>query len=82
MAASVEVRVPLLDDDVVDFASRLPGSMKVQGMKTKIVLRDAFEDLVPDSIRKRAKAPFAAPARSWVRRSLAPCLRVASMWRL
>ena len=83
MAASVEVRVPLLDDDVVDFASRLPGSMKVQGMKTKIVLRDAFEDLVPDSIRKRAKAPFAAPARSWVRRSLAPllesCLNVETL---
>ncbi len=72
MAASVEVRVPLIDDDVVDVMARLPDRFKVQGLRTKIVLRDAMKGRIPDAILRRPKAPFAAPIRSWLRRELAP----------
>ena len=71
MAASVEVRVPLLDDEVVDLVSRLPGELKVQGMATKVVLRQALQGKIPDAVLNRRKAPFAAPVRSWLRGPLA-----------
>jgi len=71
MAASVEVRVPLLDDEVVDVVSRLPGHLKVQGMATKVVLRKALKGRIPDVVLNRQKAPFAAPVRSWLRGPLA-----------
>ena len=72
MAASVEVRVPLLDDNVVDVVSRLPGHLKVQGMATKVILRHALRGRIPDVVLSREKAPFAAPVRSWLRGPLAP----------
>lgn len=72
MAASVEVRVPLLDDDLVDLVSRLPASLKVKGMATKVVLRKALRGRIPDVVLNRPKAPFAAPVRSWLRGPLAP----------
>ncbi len=72
MAASVEVRVPLLDDDVVDLVSRLPDSYKVRGLSTKLILREAMKGKIPEVILRRPKAPFAAPIRSWLRRDLAP----------
>lgn len=74
MAASVEVRVPLLDDEVVDFVARLPGRFKVDGSRTKVILREAVRGLVPDEVLNRPKAPFAAPVRSWLRRELAPLI--------
>jgi asparagine synthase (glutamine-hydrolysing) len=74
MAASVEVRVPLIDDDVVDFVARLPDSYKVQGLKTKVILREAMKGRIPDAILRRPKAPFAAPIRTWLRRDLAPMI--------
>jgi asparagine synthase (glutamine-hydrolysing) len=72
MAASVEVRVPLIDDDVVDVVARLPDRYKVKGLRTKIILRKVMEGRIPDAILRRPKAPFAAPIRSWLRRDLAP----------
>jgi asparagine synthase (glutamine-hydrolysing) len=74
MAASVEVRVPLLDDEVVEYAARLPGRAKVAGTRTKIALRAAMRGIVPNEIIDRPKAPFAAPVRSWLRRDLAPLI--------
>lgn len=74
MAASVEVRVPLLDDDVVEYMTRLPGTAKVRGTRTKLALRAAMRGIVPDPILYRRKAPFSAPVRSWLRRDLAPLI--------
>jgi asparagine synthase (glutamine-hydrolysing) len=70
MAASVEVRVPLIDDDVVDVVARLPDSMKVRGLRTKVILREVMKNRIPDRILRRPKAPFAAPLRTWLRRDL------------
>jgi asparagine synthase (glutamine-hydrolysing) len=56
MAASVEVRVPLIDDAVVDMVARLPDEYKVHGMRTKVLLRAALRGKIPDVILTRAKA--------------------------
>ena len=70
MAASVEVRVPLVDDAIVDMIARLPDEYKVRGLRTKVLLRAALRGKIPDVILSRPKAPFAAPIRSWLRGDL------------
>ncbi len=74
MAASVEVRVPLIDDEVVDLVARLPDRYKVDGLRTKVLLRRAMKGRIPDVILRRPKVPFAAPIRTWLRRDLAPMI--------
>ena len=69
-AASVEVRVPFLDSEVVDFMSRMPPQMKLHGLKSKYIFRRAVEGVVPPEIVQRRKAAFGAPIRSWLRRDL------------
>ena len=69
-AASVEVRVPFLDSEVVDFMSRMPPQMKLHGLKSKYIFRRAVEGVVPLEIVQRRKAAFGAPIRSWLRRDL------------
>jgi len=66
MAASVEVRVPFLDNDLVDFVFQLPPSIKVRGLKGKYILRRALEGVLPRAILSRRKTGFAAPIRSWI----------------
>jgi asparagine synthase (glutamine-hydrolysing) len=72
MAASVEVRVPLIDDTLVEYVAALPGEYKVRGGATKVILREAVREQIPDTILRRPKAPFSAPIRSWLRRDLSP----------
>ena len=69
-AASVEVRVPLLDNEIVDFMSRAPVQMKLRGFKTKYLMRRAVEDILPPRVLDRRKAGFGAPIRTWLRRDL------------
>jgi asparagine synthase (glutamine-hydrolysing) len=66
MAASTEVRVPLLDDRVVELAARLPASLKLNGREQKYVFKKAMEGVLPDSVIRRPKAGFTAPARAWL----------------
>ena len=47
MANSLEARAPLLDTALAEYAATLPDSYKIQGSRTKAVLRDAFADLIP-----------------------------------
>jgi asparagine synthase (glutamine-hydrolysing) len=70
MAASVEVRVPFVDRDVVAAALAIPGTAKIRGRRTKAVLKDAARPLLPSDIVSRPKAPFSAPLRAWIRRDL------------
>src|SRR5262249_13092075 len=53
MAASVESRVPFLDHPLVEYGVRLPAAVKLRGLRTKAVLRDALADLVPPPILRR-----------------------------
>jgi len=70
MAASIEVRVPLLDQELVELVTPWPFPWKVHGTTTKRILRDAARGLVPDAIIDRPKAGFGAPYRTWLRYDL------------
>jgi asparagine synthase (glutamine-hydrolysing) len=69
MAASIESRVPFLDHPLAEFAARLPRRLKLRGLTTKVVLRDAMRGLLPDPILARRKMGFPVPAGAWLRGS-------------
>jgi asparagine synthase (glutamine-hydrolysing) len=66
MASSLELRVPLLDHCVLEFAAGLPPEFKVRGRQTKRVLRAAFERVLPQEILRRKKAGFPVPYGRWL----------------
>jgi asparagine synthase (glutamine-hydrolysing) len=70
MAASVEVRVPLLDMELVNRVNMYPDTWKVTRGTTKSILRDAARGIVPDEIIDRPKAGFGAPYKKWLRDDL------------
>jgi asparagine synthase (glutamine-hydrolysing) len=70
MAAGVEVRVPLLDIDLVEFAARIPSHLKQKGMVGKYIFRKAMERDLPHDIIYREKTGFGAPLRRWLRNEL------------
>ncbi len=72
MAAGVEVRVPFLDLDLVDYAARIPARMKQCGRTGKWVLKKAMESYLPADVINRPKAGFGAPLRRWMRNELRP----------
>jgi asparagine synthase (glutamine-hydrolysing) len=61
MAHSVEGRFPFLDHRVVEFASRLPSSLKMKVLNEKYLLKRSAAGLVPLSVAKRHKQPYRAP---------------------
>lgn len=75
MANSLECRGPFLDQEVVALAGRMPRSLKLRGRQTKRILKKAFADLLPPSIRRRGKMGFGVPIDSWLRGELAPMLQ-------
>lgn len=70
MAASVELRVPFLDSDVLEFAASLPAHHKLRGWPPKRVLRAALSDSVPKEILRRKKVGFPVPYDRWLRNEL------------
>jgi asparagine synthase (glutamine-hydrolysing) len=72
MAASVEVRVPLLDDELVALAARIPSSLKLHGWRRKYIFKQSQEGVLPHDIIWRRKAGFGAPVRAWLVGDLAP----------
>lgn len=67
MAVSLEVRVPFLDHRVVEFAWRLPKTMRLRGGTTKWLLRRILDKHVPRELVERPKMGFAVPLDSWLR---------------
>ncbi len=70
MAAGVEVRVPLLDPDLVDFATRVPSGMKQNGSVGKAIFKQAMEPYLPRKVIYRPKTGFGAPLRRWLHHEL------------
>ena len=66
MAVSLEARVPLLDHKLIEFVMRIPASMKMSGLETKYILKQAVEDLVPQEIVNRPKQGFGMPIQQWI----------------
>lgn len=70
MAAGVEVRVPLLDLELVQFAARIPSSLKQRGRRGKAIFKQAMAGLLPSDVIHRGKTGFGAPLRRWLRDEL------------
>ena len=70
MAASVEVRVPFLDNDLVDFAQSIPSSIKVPKGHQKWLLKKSLAGIVPDDVLYGKKTGFGVPYGFWVANSL------------
>lgn len=74
MAHSLEVRPPFLDHRVVEFAGTLPAHLKVNGSKTKFVMRELLKSKLPPEILQRRKEGLDIPAHDWLRGPLRPLL--------
>ncbi len=72
MAAGVEVRVPLIDREVVAWAARCPSRFKLRDGETKAVFKKAMEPYLPHSVIYRPKSGFGAPMRRWIKQGLRP----------
>jgi asparagine synthase (glutamine-hydrolysing) len=70
MAHSIESRVPLLDNDVIDFASSLPAAYKIKSGRRKHVLKEVAASLLPEDILNRRKQGFGVPLGTWFRGNL------------
>jgi asparagine synthase (glutamine-hydrolysing) len=70
MANSIELRVPLLDHVLLEFAAKLPENFKVHGLTTKYIVKKALRDRMPNEILRRRKAGFPVPWSAWLRTEL------------
>ncbi len=70
MAAGVEIRVPLLDLDLVSFAAHVPAKFKQKGTVGKAIFKKAMEPYLPHDVIYRPKSGFGAPLRQWLRNEL------------
>lgn len=70
MANGLEVRVPFLDHEVVQFAFQLDEAAKINGQEKKRILRDAFRNELPEALYHRPKKGFEVPLLKWFRHEL------------
>ena len=67
MANSLEARVPLLDQNLIDFVTReIPTDLKMKGLETKYIFKKALEGIVPNEILYREKQGFGVPINEWI----------------
>jgi asparagine synthase (glutamine-hydrolysing) len=66
MATSVEARVPFLDHHLVEFAMKIPRSLKYRNGETKYLLKRALAGVVPARVLERKKQGFGAPIKEWL----------------
>jgi asparagine synthase (glutamine-hydrolysing) len=67
MAHAIEARVPFLDHDVVDFATRLPSSYKLRDGIGKVIVKNVASPYLDDDLVHRRKQGFGAPMEEWFR---------------
>lgn len=65
MAHSIEARVPLLDQEFIEFSNTIPPDLKLRGFNEKYIFRKAMKEIVPEIITKRNKQRFFVPIHSW-----------------
>lgn len=70
MAHALEVRVPFLDYQFVEFCATIPGDLKLEGFTTKSIFRSAMKGILPDQIRGRGKQGYSLPIKNWLRQEL------------
>jgi len=74
MAHSLEVRPPFLDHRIVEFAATLPASLKIQGSRQKVLLKELMRDKLPAAVLQRKKVGLDIPAHDWLRGCLRPLM--------
>jgi asparagine synthase (glutamine-hydrolysing) len=65
--ASLEGRVPLLNNDFVEYATKLPLDLKLRGLRSKFIFKRALRGILPDNILNRRKKGFGIPVANWFR---------------
>jgi asparagine synthase (glutamine-hydrolysing) len=75
MANSLEARAPFLDRALMEYAADLPDDYKLHGGTTKAILRQAFDDLVPEEVKQAPKRGFGVPLDGWFRGELRDAVR-------
>lgn len=70
MLCSLETRVPFLQKDVIEIASKIPSRFKVSNSKKKVILKDTFSDLIPKGLMNANKKGFGVPIGQWLRDEL------------
>ncbi len=66
MATGVEVRVPFLDKELVEFSTKIPVNLKMKNKETKYILKKVAEKYLPHDVIYRPKTGFGAPVREWI----------------
>jgi asparagine synthase (glutamine-hydrolysing) len=77
MAHSLEVRVPILDHELVEWAAGLPPGMKLRGKEGKYLLKRSMESHLPHEVLYRPKMGFSVPLAAWFRGPLRDRVRRA-----
>jgi asparagine synthase (glutamine-hydrolysing) len=72
MAVGVESRVPLLDPDLIELATRMAPGLKQHGATGKWIFKKAMQGVLPEEVIWRPKTGFGAPVRRWLRQELRP----------
>lgn len=75
MASSIELRVPFLDKEVFEVAKNLRLDQKISNKNTKVLLREAFKDIVPSHMVEKKKLGFPTPIRVWLKSDLGKYVR-------
>ncbi len=70
MAHSLEVRVPFLDYELVNFIFSLPDNFKIDGVMRKKILQDSYRDILPAELYNRPKKGFEVPLLKWLRNEM------------
>jgi asparagine synthase (glutamine-hydrolysing) len=65
MANALEVRSPFLDRALTEYVMGLPDRYKLAGRRRKVILRDAFADMLPAPVQRRGKMGFGVPLGRW-----------------
>ncbi|MGL5311878.1 MAG: asparagine synthase (glutamine-hydrolyzing) [Peptostreptococcaceae bacterium] len=75
MASSLELRVPFLDKGVLEVARNLKLDQKISKNNTKVLLREAFKDIIPSHMVEKKKLGFPTPIRVWLKEDLGDYVR-------
>ncbi len=76
MAASLECRVPLLSNELLDLSLRMPASLKMPGGRLKHLFKSSVADMLPAATLEKGKRGFGAPMGAWLKKELRPVMRV------
>ena len=70
MAHALEIRAPLLDHELVEFAAQIPGHLKLEGWTSKSIFKSTMDAYLPEGIAYRSKHGYSFPIKHWLRKEL------------